>query len=303
MRPLFYRAATHVLLQRQSHFARAAVPRSPDESTLHFTRPSRTSPPPRSNLTAQIHGQDHVIPRIASVLQRGELGLAPQGRPRGSFLLLGPTGVGKTEITIAFTRYLLGDEFLRQFQIGEARASLVIHAIELHFHGGVAVTQVFRHAPVEERAKRECVALRRTRHDASLRSVVERLAVLNGDIRRSNVAHRRCKIAEDVALAVCAGFAETIGVEFVLNESLNLRCHCAGRLEFWAIENLLRALHRFRIVACFESDVTTPPIHLLGKPIDLSTQIDASDFAVSLEHPHIFFPPCQSPAPRREQFD
>lgn len=72
-----------------------------------------------AHLTAQIRGQDHVIPRIASVLQRGELGLAPQGRPRGSFLLLGPTGVGKTEITIAFTRYLLGDEKLFRFDMSE----------------------------------------------------------------------------------------------------------------------------------------------------------------------------------------
>ena len=38
-----------------------------------------------------------MLPRIVSAVQRGEFGLTKPGRPRGSFLLLGPTGVGKTE--------------------------------------------------------------------------------------------------------------------------------------------------------------------------------------------------------------
>ena len=41
-------------------------------------------------------------------LQHGELGLTKTGRPRASFLFLGPTGVGKTELTLRFTEYLLG---------------------------------------------------------------------------------------------------------------------------------------------------------------------------------------------------
>jgi ATP-dependent Clp protease ATP-binding subunit ClpA len=44
-----------------------------------------------AHLAEQIRGQDHVLPRVASVLHRGELGLAPRSRPRGSFLFLGPT--------------------------------------------------------------------------------------------------------------------------------------------------------------------------------------------------------------------
>ena len=47
-----------------------------------------------SVLRAEIRGQDHVIPRVVSVLQRGQLGLSKPGRPRGSFLFLGPTGRG-----------------------------------------------------------------------------------------------------------------------------------------------------------------------------------------------------------------
>jgi ATP-dependent Clp protease ATP-binding subunit ClpA len=51
-----------------------------------------------THLLSRIKGQDHVIPRVCSVLERGQLGLQPTGKPLGSFLFLGPTGVGKTEI-------------------------------------------------------------------------------------------------------------------------------------------------------------------------------------------------------------
>ena len=71
------------------------------------------------HLKANIKGQDHVLPRICSVLQRGELNLANPNRPRGSFLLVGPTGVGKTEITIAFTEYLCGSDHLHRFDMSE----------------------------------------------------------------------------------------------------------------------------------------------------------------------------------------
>ena len=72
-----------------------------------------------AHLCEQIRGQDHVIPRVVPVLHRGELGLVTPARPRGSFLFLGPTGVGKTELTIAFTRYLFGDEKLFRFDMSE----------------------------------------------------------------------------------------------------------------------------------------------------------------------------------------
>ena len=71
------------------------------------------------HLKANIKGQDHVLPRICSVLQRGELNLAHPHRPKGSFLLVGPTGVGKTEITIAFTEYLCGIDHLHRFDMSE----------------------------------------------------------------------------------------------------------------------------------------------------------------------------------------
>jgi ATP-dependent Clp protease ATP-binding subunit ClpB len=72
-----------------------------------------------THLKTNIKGQDHVLPRICSVLQRGELHLAHPQRPKGSFLFVGPTGVGKTEITIAFTEYLCGSDHLHRFDMSE----------------------------------------------------------------------------------------------------------------------------------------------------------------------------------------
>lgn len=70
-------------------------------------------------LRRRILGQDQVVPRIVSVLRRGQLGLTKAGRPRGSFLFLGPTGVGKTEITLAFTEFLMSRDRLFRFDMSE----------------------------------------------------------------------------------------------------------------------------------------------------------------------------------------
>lgn len=72
-----------------------------------------------AHLRHNIRGQDQVIPRVCSVLKRGELGLAHPSRPRGSFLLVGPTGVGKTEITTCFSEFLFGTDHLHRFDMSE----------------------------------------------------------------------------------------------------------------------------------------------------------------------------------------
>jgi ATP-dependent Clp protease ATP-binding subunit ClpB len=70
-------------------------------------------------LPREIRGQSHTIPRIVSAIRRGELGLTKPSRPRGSFLLLGPTGVGKTETVVVTTNHVFGDGKLFRFDMSE----------------------------------------------------------------------------------------------------------------------------------------------------------------------------------------
>jgi ATP-dependent Clp protease ATP-binding subunit ClpA len=72
-----------------------------------------------SLLPREIRGQSHALPRIASAVRRGELGLTKPGRPRGSFLLLGPTGVGKTETVVVMTNQVFGAGQLFRFDMSE----------------------------------------------------------------------------------------------------------------------------------------------------------------------------------------
>jgi ATP-dependent Clp protease ATP-binding subunit ClpA len=71
------------------------------------------------HLAGQLKGQDHVLLRVGSVLTRGELGLAHPRRPKGSFLFVGPTGTGKTELTNVFTSYLFGGAKPVRFDMSE----------------------------------------------------------------------------------------------------------------------------------------------------------------------------------------
>src|SRR2546425_10665106 len=59
------------------------------------------------------------LPRIISAIRRGELGLTKPARPRGSFLLLGPTGVGKTETVVVTTAHVFGSGQLFRFDMSE----------------------------------------------------------------------------------------------------------------------------------------------------------------------------------------
>ncbi len=72
-----------------------------------------------SHLASKILGQPHIIPEVAAALQNGELGLTDPHRPRGTFLFLGPTGVGKTELTLTFTRALFGEGQLIRLDMSE----------------------------------------------------------------------------------------------------------------------------------------------------------------------------------------
>ena len=63
-----------------------------------------------TTLKQQIIGQDEAIEIIAKAVRRARAGLKDPRRPIGSFVFLGPTGVGKTELTKALARFLFGSE-------------------------------------------------------------------------------------------------------------------------------------------------------------------------------------------------
>ncbi|MCB0711495.1 MAG: ATP-dependent Clp protease ATP-binding subunit [Ignavibacteriae bacterium] len=62
------------------------------------------------NLTKEVIGQDEAIGKLAKAIRRARAGLKDPNRPIGSFLFLGPTGVGKTELVKALARYLFDSE-------------------------------------------------------------------------------------------------------------------------------------------------------------------------------------------------
>ena len=61
-------------------------------------------------LKRRVVGQDEAVSAVAGAIRRNRAGLSDPNRPIGSFLFLGPTGVGKTELAKALAEYLFDDE-------------------------------------------------------------------------------------------------------------------------------------------------------------------------------------------------
>ena len=72
-----------------------------------------------TRLKAVLTGQDIAIDLVTERLQHGELGLTTPGRPKASFMFLGPTGVGKTELTLRFTEDLIGPDRVVRLDMSE----------------------------------------------------------------------------------------------------------------------------------------------------------------------------------------
>ena len=62
------------------------------------------------NLHERVIGQNEAVEAVSKAIRRGRVGLKDPKRPIGSFLFLGPTGVGKTELSKALAESLFGDE-------------------------------------------------------------------------------------------------------------------------------------------------------------------------------------------------
>lgn len=61
-------------------------------------------------LRHRVVGQDHALTVVARAIRRSRAGLSDPHRPAGSFMFLGPTGVGKTEVAKALAEYLFNDD-------------------------------------------------------------------------------------------------------------------------------------------------------------------------------------------------
>jgi ATP-dependent Clp protease ATP-binding subunit ClpC len=71
-------------------------------------------------LKDKVIGQDHAIDKVVATIQRNRIGLGKKNRPIGSFIFAGSTGVGKTELTKAISKYLFhSEDSLIRFDMSE----------------------------------------------------------------------------------------------------------------------------------------------------------------------------------------
>ena len=61
-------------------------------------------------LHERVIGQDEAVSAVSNAVRRSRAGLQDPNRPIGSFLFLGPTGVGKTELARALAEFMFDDE-------------------------------------------------------------------------------------------------------------------------------------------------------------------------------------------------
>jgi ATP-dependent Clp protease ATP-binding subunit ClpB len=61
-------------------------------------------------LKARVVGQDPVVQSVSNAIRLSRAGLQSPSRPLASFLFLGPTGVGKSELTKTLAEFLFADE-------------------------------------------------------------------------------------------------------------------------------------------------------------------------------------------------
>ena len=59
----------------------------------------------------RVIGQEEAVKAVSTAVRRARAGLQDPNRPIGSFMFLGPTGVGKTELTKALAAFLFDDDF------------------------------------------------------------------------------------------------------------------------------------------------------------------------------------------------
>jgi ATP-dependent Clp protease ATP-binding subunit ClpB len=64
----------------------------------------------RQTFAKRVVGQDEAVEKVADAVKRSRAGISDPNRPIASFMFLGPTGVGKTELTKALAEFMFDDE-------------------------------------------------------------------------------------------------------------------------------------------------------------------------------------------------
>ena len=121
-----------------------------------------------AELRKRIVGQDEAVQKVADAIKRSRTGIADPNRPVGSFLFLGPTGVGKTELTRALAEFLFNsDKSLIRVDMSEYMEK---HSVSkmigcppgyVGYDEGGGLTELVRHRPYS------VILFRRDRKSAS----------------------------------------------------------------------------------------------------------------------------------------
>ncbi|MDD4803842.1 MAG: AAA family ATPase [Candidatus Pacebacteria bacterium] len=105
-------------------------------------------------LKNKIVGQDEAVKKISETIKRSRAGIADPNRPIGSFIFLGPTGVGKTELTKALAEFLFDDEKalirvdMSEFMEKHATSKLIGSPPGyVGYEEGGSLTEIVRHRP------------------------------------------------------------------------------------------------------------------------------------------------------------
>lgn len=105
-------------------------------------------------LKARVVGQDEAVKKIADTIKRSRAGISDPNKPIGSFIFLGPTGVGKTELTKALAEFMFNDdkalirvdmsEFMEKHSISKLIGSPPGY---VGYEEGGGLTEMVRHRP------------------------------------------------------------------------------------------------------------------------------------------------------------